>query len=97
MPTYGPGSPGGSVDDEWTRENLVKHMRSVGDALKEKVASASDEQLAEKQTTPFLAKELPTVGGLLAHVYTTHIALHTGQLSQIRRELGLPSHYQFNI
>ncbi|MFN3193979.1 MAG: DinB family protein [Aureliella sp.] len=91
MPTYGPGSPGGAVDDPRTCEELVAHMRTVGDALKAKVSAATEDQLAQPQSTPFLAKELPTVGGILAHVYTTHIALHAGQLSQIRRELGMPS------
>lgn len=95
MPVYGPGSPGGRVEDSRTREDLVEHMKRTGDALREKVAVATEEQLRQPQTTPFLQKELPTVGGLLAHVYTTHIALHLGQLSQIRRELGLPSLYQF--
>ncbi|MEL6110209.1 MAG: DinB family protein [Planctomycetota bacterium] len=95
MPIYGPGSSGGRVEDSRTREGLVEHLRSVGDTLKLKVASASEERLAQPQSTPFLANELPTVGGLLAHVYTTHIALHLGQLSQIRRELGMPSYYQF--
>ena len=95
MPKYGPGSPGGRVEDSYTCYDLVAHMRNVGDALKLKVAEVNEEQLSQPQTTPFLANELPTVGGLLAHIYTTHIALHMGQLSQIRRELGLPSHYQF--
>lgn len=95
MPMYGPGSPGGRVDDSRTRDELVEHMRLAGDKLKEKVALASEEQLSQPQNTPFLLDELPTVGDLLGHVYTTHVALHTGQLSQIRRELGLPSLYQF--
>lgn len=95
MPLYGPGSPGGRVDDSKTCAELVEHLRSVGDRLKEKVPTVSDEVLGQPQSTPFLSTELPTVGDLLGHIYTTHLALHTGQLSQIRRELGLPSLYQF--
>lgn len=95
MPLYGPGSPGGRVDDDRTREALVEHMKKAGDTLKEKVALADDEIFGQPNSTPFLAKQLPLVGDILGHVYTTHIALHTGQLSQIRRELGLPSLYQF--
>jgi len=95
MPLYGPGSAGGRVEDSRTQDELVEHLRTVGNILREKVVSVSDEQLSQPQSTPFLSSELPTVGDLLGHVYTTHIALHMGQLSQIRRELGLPSLYQF--
>ncbi|MFK7738548.1 MAG: DinB family protein [Pirellulaceae bacterium] len=95
MPVYGPGSPGGRVADSRTRDELIEHLKTVGNALSEKVAQVSEDVLTQPQSTPFLTAELPTVGDLLGHVYTTHIALHTGQLSQIRRELGLPSMYQF--
>ena len=95
MPKYGPGSAGGAVgDDGRTRADLLEHFRTVGDQLKAKVLAADPAIFAEKQPTPFLAEELPTVGDLLAHVFTTHIALHMGQLSQIRRESGIPSWYQ---
>ncbi len=95
MPVYGPGSPGGSVDDSFCKQDLIHHMRLVGDRLREKVAAVDTGQLAQPNETPFLREQLPTIGDLLGHVYTTHIALHSGQLSQIRRELGLPSMYQF--
>tara|TARA_A100001391_G_scaffold201626_2_gene189127 strand:+ start:491 stop:883 length:393 start_codon:yes stop_codon:yes gene_type:complete len=83
-----------SDDDGRTRADLLEHLRTAGDELKKKVLAADPAIFAEKQPTPFLAEELPTVGDLLAHVFTTHIALHMGQLSQIRRESGFPSWYQ---
>ncbi|GAB5406193.1 MAG: hypothetical protein Aurels2KO_44240 [Aureliella sp.] len=95
MPTYGPGSPGGSVEDSYSKQDLLEHMQRVGDQLKEKVAVVDASRLELPNETPFLREQLPTAGDLLGHVYTTHIALHSGQLSQIRRELGLPSMYQF--
>ncbi|MGB7328130.1 MAG: DinB family protein [Rubripirellula sp.] len=95
MPKYGPESAGGAVgDDGRSRADLLEHFRTVGDELKAKVLAADPAVFAEKQPTPFLAEELPTVGDLLAHVFTTHIALHMGQLSQIRRESGINSWYQ---
>ena len=95
MPTYGPGSPGGAVgDDGHTQSGLIAHLRSAGDLLRSKVLEVDEAVFAQKQETPFLAEELPTVGDLLGHIYTTHLAMHMGQLSQIRRELGLPSWYQ---
>ena len=95
MPTYGPGSPGGSVgEDGHTQSQLIAHLRSTGDELREHVLNVDSETLLRNQETPFLTDELPTVGDLLGHIYTTHLAMHMGQLSQIRRQLGLPSWYQ---
>ncbi len=95
MPTYGPGSPGGAVgDDGRTRTELLEHFRTAGDQFKAAVLAADPAIFAQKQSTPFLVEQLPTVGDLVAHVFTTHIALHMGQLSQIRRESGMPSWYQ---
>jgi hypothetical protein len=95
MPTYGPGSLGGAIgDDGRSQAELLEHFRTVGDELKAKVLAANPAVFSEKQPTPFLAEELPTVGDLLGHVFTTHIALHMGQLSQIRRETGEPSWYK---
>lgn len=95
MPMYGPGSPGGAIgDDGRSRAALLEHFRTAGDQLKAAVLAADPAIFAQKQSTPFLAEELPTVGDLLSHVFTTHIALHMGQLSQIRRESGMPSWYQ---
>ena len=96
MPTYGPGSAGGAIgEDGNTQESLLQHFRSTGDQLKAAVISATKEQLERPNETPFLAKELPTTGDLLGHVFTTHIALHMGQLSQMRREMGIKSYYDF--
>ncbi|MEL7335173.1 MAG: DinB family protein, partial [Planctomycetota bacterium] len=96
MPTYGPGSPGGAIgDDGRDKASLLAIFRGRGEELKAAVAAAAPEHFQSPNTTPFLAKEMPTVGDLLAHVYTTHITLHAGQLSQMRRQLGLPSMFAF--
>ena len=96
MPVYGPGSPGGSVgDDGRTQASLVHHLRQTGDRLRAAVCDADLKRLGVPNETPFLSEELPTVGDLLGHVYTTHIALHMGQISQMRREMGLESYYDF--
>ena len=95
MPIYGPGSPGGSVgDDGQSQRGLISHLRTTGDVLRDRVLEVDEGILGQTQETPFLSQELPTVGDLLGHIYTTHIAMHMGQLSQIRRQLGLPSWYQ---
>ena len=97
MPLYGPGSVGGEIgDDGRSQADLVNHLRTAGDQLRDAVQNVSEEQLAAPNETPFLGKELPTVGDLLGHIFTTHVALHMGQLSQIRRELGLPNLFKFS-
>ncbi len=95
MPIYGPGSKGGAIgDDGRSQADLIAHLRNAGDLLRAKVIEADEETLMQPQQTPFLAEQLPTVGDILGHVFTTHIAMHMGQLSQIRREMGLSSWYQ---
>ena len=92
MPTYGPGSPGGVIgDDGYTRKSLRQHFQIAGDQLAAAVIAIDDKtqsKLNQPNTTPFLTETLPTMGHLLAHVYTTHLAMHTGQLSEINRQLG---------
>lgn len=92
MPTYGPNSPGGKIgDDGRTQQSLVAHLKESGDKLAAAFQQVTNEHLDQPNPTPFLVEELPTIGDLLGHLMTTHLSLHTGQLSQIRRELGMPS------
>ncbi len=52
---------------------------------------ATAEQLAAAQPGPFLQRELPTVGDIVAHLMTTHPCIHLGQLSAWRRARGMAS------
>jgi hypothetical protein len=65
---------------------LKTGYRALGDALR----TAPPEKLQAAHTIPFLTTLLPTVGDVVAHLLTTHLALHTGQLSMWRRLKGLP-------
>ncbi len=89
MATYGPGStPTDDRSDYASKDELLELMKSTYARAIELARSATDEQLAAPNATPFLAKELPTVGDLIGHLLTTHGAAHLGQLSAWRRCLG---------
>lgn len=47
------------------------------------------DKLAAPNPIDFLRGPLPTAGDLLAHLLTTHVATHLGQLSAWRRAAGL--------
>lgn len=92
MPIYGPGSPGGAIgDDGRSQEELIAHLKASGDLLRDAVLAVDADYLTQPQPSPFLTKELPLIGDMLGHLITTHLSMHCGQLSQIRRECGLPS------
>ena len=90
MPVFGPGSSG-DVGTDWTRDQLVGHLRSAGDKVSGRLPELTPSFLDEPQQTPFLQDKLPLVGDLLGHLVSTHLALHAGQLSQWRRSHGMPS------
>ncbi len=49
---------------------------------------APDERLQRPNKFEFLKAALPTVGDVIAHLLTTHIGFHLGQLSMWRRQMG---------
>lgn len=97
MPLYGPGSSGGQLADAaFAKQELLDQLVSGGDQLRNKMDCVDPSVLEKPQGTPFLAAELPTVGALLSHIITTHLAMHTGQLSHWRRAEGMSSVYLFD-
>ena len=83
-----------SVDDQRpggpTRAELVERFRERHDAAVAALLAASAERRAAPQQSEFFRTELPTVGDFLAHLLTSHLSLHLGQLSLCRRLLGRP-------
>ena len=52
------------------------------------LAKVSEADL-DKPTTGSIAKFVPTLGGLLL-MHSTHVMMHAGQFTVVRRKLGKP-------
>ncbi len=92
MKTYGPGSQ--PIDDRSayaSKSELLSRMEQLYERAEKLVSSATEEQLAGPNQTPFLVEQFPKVGDLLTHLLTTHPASHLGQLSAWRRCVGKKS------
>lgn len=88
---FGPGSqPSSSRQDYPGKEELLLTFRQTTQQLIGLVPLVTPEQLAAENPGRILKEELPTVGDILAHLLTTHLATHIGQLSTWRRIQGLP-------
>ncbi len=89
---YGPGStPTEDQTKLMSKADLLSHFESSRSDLIEAISNADPSTLAQPQPTSILKEELPTIGDFIGHLLTTHLALHTGQLSAWRRSRGLDS------
>lgn len=87
---FGMGSKPAPGDAYPSRDELLSAL-VVGHERVETAARAADPQkLQAPNPIARLTAALPTKGDLLAHLMTTHAALHLGQLSVLRRQLGRP-------
>lgn len=92
---YGPGSPGGVVGDRgMSRDAVMEYFAAAHDRLRGHADNPDQSLLDAANETPFMSDALPTMGDLLAHVLTTHLGMHTGQISQIRRQSGFDPVFQ---
>ncbi len=90
---FAPGSDSSSLPDPVpSKADLVSAIDAGYRDLQKLVQAADPQTLAAPNPLPmpFLQQHLPTVGDLVAHVLTTHMAYHLGQLSTWRRVAGLP-------
>jgi hypothetical protein len=90
---FGPGSKPSTDRAAYPSKAEMLTVIDAGHArVSELARSADPERMAKRHTVPFefLQQNLPTVGDLLAHLMTTHVAVHLGQLSAWRRLMGLP-------
>ncbi len=89
---YGPGSSAGSHDS--IRPSLAELKQAMNDGWQklESCCRAADPALTEVPHDLDLLKNTPlrTKGDLAAHILTTHMATHIGQLSLWRRLFGKP-------
>lgn len=74
-----------------TKSQLMERITEGFAQLREECRSADSAAMNQPHAIPFL-KETPiqTIGEVVAHLLTTHLATHTGQLSFWRRAVGRP-------
>lgn len=90
-PLFGPGSQPAAQRGLYPGQaELLSAVGAGFAALVEQAAGATPEKLAGDHGFEPLKAALPTVGDMLAHLLVTHLMLHTAQLSQWRRNYGLP-------
>lgn len=88
---FGMGSdPAKLGDDCPTKSELLAALRDGHERLTAASAAAAPETLAKPNPIGLLSKPLPTLGDLVAHVMSTHEAMHAGHLSNWRRQMGHP-------
>ncbi len=73
-----------------TRDELWTALESGHARVEALLPRADPATLAEPHAIDFLRPAIRTNGELLAHLLTTHEAIHLGQLSTWRRAAGLP-------
>jgi hypothetical protein len=70
---------------------LLSKISDIYTELASAVQSAPSELLEQPHSLELLkSSALQTNGHLISHLLTTHFAVHLGQLSTIRRQIGLP-------
>jgi hypothetical protein len=71
-----------------SKDELLQAMQERYKFLRQRVAAASPEQLAQPTTDPRMKDALPTWRELLTLVMIGHVGIHLGQLSTWRRLIG---------
>ena len=90
---YGPSSQAGTSDRiKPTYEELMATIEQGYSALCNALRSADEERLAVPHEVELLkSTNLRTKADLVSHILATHFATHLGQLSTLRRLMGLPA------
>ena len=89
---FGPGSgPDKLKIDYPSKQELLETFELGHERVCEAVKTASPEAMRQPQSFPFFAgTPIRTIGDCVVLLMTSHIGLHTGQLSLMRRQLGHP-------
>lgn len=88
---FGPGSQPLPQNGAYpSKQELLDALQKGYAALAEVAANVDLDQLSGPHPIAPLLESLPTQGDLLAHVLTTHPAMHLGHLSNWRRQMGRP-------
>jgi hypothetical protein len=71
-----------------TKAELVAAIESGYERANRAAQNAANERLQRPNKVEFLKSALPTIGDVVAHLLTTHVGFHLGQLSMWRRQMG---------
>lgn len=91
--TFGPGSkPSADRSSYPPKEELLGLWGEAHARFAAAASDASDRRLEHPNPLKIapIVRAFPTVGDLVAHLLTSHEAMHLGQLSSWRRQVGLP-------
>lgn len=91
FPLFGRGST--PTDDPAKypdKQTLLDTLHTVHAKVGEAVAEIPPEKIFDPNPIEDLRQPLPTLGDLLAHLLTTHEAMHMGQIAAWRNAMGLP-------
>jgi hypothetical protein len=74
-----------------SKQELMSALEAGHARVNEAAAKAGDEVLRQPHSIKltFVRETFPTVGELVAHLMTTHVSFHLGQLSTWRRMMGM--------
>lgn len=88
---FGPGSSPEPIAGAYPpKEELLTALRESHARVREAVKGVDLGALTDPNPIEPLRGGLPTVGDLLAHILSTHPAMHAGHLSNWRRQMGHP-------
>jgi uncharacterized damage-inducible protein DinB len=89
---YAPGTDGVTHPQvKPTQQELLEKITEIYGQLAQGLNDAAPELLGEPHGLALLQRTaIQTKGQLISHLLTTHIAVHLGQLSAMRRQMGLP-------
>jgi DinB superfamily len=91
-PMFGFGSqPTSARGDYPARDELIRAVEQGFERLRDQIASATPEQLAQPSPNSRTNEFLPTVQDGLVLLLTGHLNSHLGQFSMWRRMVGMPN------
>ncbi|HET6426292.1 MAG TPA: DinB family protein [Planctomycetaceae bacterium] len=86
---FGPGSDPHAELPQQTAAEWAQTIRNNYEGILAVLPTADDAELAQPHGSSLLANtKIETMGQLLSHLLTTHLATHIGQLSAWRRSQG---------
>ena len=90
IPVFGPGSPDDVPEPEkYSRSEMIDLIVTAYPRLCTTAQNADQSILSQPHGVELLADtEIVTVGDLIAHILTSHVAFHLAQLSTWRRAAG---------